>query len=170
MRILGLTRRKSVTKGKNSGASIWFCMQEGKALSKASASYVSSSITTRVSLLSLSDKSTADVVECADVDYATGSFCSSYSIPPHMARGLWSSGNGCAMCNYDEEQNIWQYLSGLINRVVLLSESRIYPGSPKICRALFPCSLVLFFFGFFLFLYEILLEFPIEGFSFMLAI
>ena len=36
-------------------------------LSKASMLYVSSSITTRVSLLSLSDKSTADVVECADV-------------------------------------------------------------------------------------------------------
>ena len=47
--------------------------------SKASASYVSSSLTTRVSLLSLSDKSTADVVECADLDYATGSFCSSCS-------------------------------------------------------------------------------------------
>ena len=28
---------------------------------------------TRISLLSLSDKSTADVMECADVDYATGS-------------------------------------------------------------------------------------------------
>ena len=53
--------------------------------SKASASYISSSLTTRVSLLSLSDKSTADVVECADVDYATGSFCSSCSIPPPMA-------------------------------------------------------------------------------------
>ena len=71
-------------------------------LSKASASYVSSSLTTRVSLLSLSDKSTADVVECADVDYATGSFCSSCSIPPHMARGLWSCGNGSAMCNYED--------------------------------------------------------------------
>ena len=44
--------------------------------------------------LSLSDRSTADVVECADVDYATGSsFCSSCSIPLHMARGLWSSGS-----------------------------------------------------------------------------
>ena len=62
--------------------------------SKASASYVSSSLTTRVSLLSLSDKSTADVVECADVDYATGSFCSSCSIPPPMAHGFWSSGKG----------------------------------------------------------------------------
>ena len=73
--------------------------------SKASASYVSSSLTTRVSLLSLSDKSTADVVECTDVDYATGSFCSSCSIPPLMARGprgLWSSGKGCVMCNYDD--------------------------------------------------------------------
>ena len=71
-------------------------------LSKASASFVSSSLTTRVSLLSLSDKSTADVVECADVDCAPGSFCSSCFIAPHMARGLWSSGNGCAMCNYDD--------------------------------------------------------------------
>ena len=46
-------------------------------LSKASASYVSSSLTTRVSLLSLTDKSTADMVKCANVDYANGSFCSS---------------------------------------------------------------------------------------------
>ena len=36
--------------------------------SKASASYVSSSLMTRVSLLSLSDKSTADMVNCANVD------------------------------------------------------------------------------------------------------
>ena len=55
--------------------------------SKESASYVSSSLTTRVSLL----KSTADVVECTDLDYATGFFCSSCPIPPLMARGLWSS-------------------------------------------------------------------------------
>ena len=40
-------------------------------LSKTPASYVSSSLTTRVSLL----KSTADVVKYTDVDCATGSFC-----------------------------------------------------------------------------------------------
>merc|ERR1712196_19832 len=62
--------------------------------SRASASYVSSSLTARVSSLSLSDRSTADVVECAEVDYATGSFCSSCSIPPPMAHGFWSSGKG----------------------------------------------------------------------------
>ena len=54
------------------------------------------------SSLSLSDRSTADVVECADVDYATGSFCSSCSIPPPMAHGFWSSGKGFAMCNFDD--------------------------------------------------------------------
>ena len=47
-------------------------------------------------------KSAADVVEYTDVDHATGSsFCSSYSIPPPTAGGLWSNGKGCAMCNYD---------------------------------------------------------------------
>ena len=55
-----------------------------------------SSLTTGVSLL----KSTADVVEYTDVDYATGSFCSSCSIPPLTAGGLWSTGKGCAMCDY----------------------------------------------------------------------
>ena len=29
------------------------------------------------------------------------------SIPPHMARGLWSSGKGCAMCNYDDKCGGW---------------------------------------------------------------
>ena len=47
-------------------------------LSKTPASYVSSSLTTRVSLL----KSATDVVEYTDVDYTTGSFSSSCSIPP----------------------------------------------------------------------------------------
>ena len=47
-------------------------------------------ITTRVSLL----KSAADVVKCTDVDYATGSFCSSCSIPPPITGGLWSTGSG----------------------------------------------------------------------------
>ena len=60
--------------------------------------YVSSSLTTRVSLL----KSAADVVEYTDVDYATGSICSSCSIPPLTAGGLWSNGKGCAMCDYDD--------------------------------------------------------------------
>ena len=67
-------------------------------LSKTHVSHVSSSLTTRVSML----KSTADVVECTDVDYATGSFCSSCSIPPPTAGGLWSSGKGFAVCKYDD--------------------------------------------------------------------
>ena len=69
--------------------------------SKAPASYVSSSLTTKVSLL----KSAADVVKCTDVDYATGSFCSSCSIPPPITGGLWSTGKGCAMCDYDYNDN-----------------------------------------------------------------
>ena len=86
---------------------------------KTPASYVSSSLTTRVSLL----KSAADVVKrtdedyatmsdsnyddnrgqarCTNVDYATGSFCSSCSIPPLTVGGFWSPGNGCDMCDYD---------------------------------------------------------------------
>ncbi len=67
-------------------------------LSKTPASYVSSSLTTRVSLLSLSDNSTFDMVKNTNVDYATGSFCSSCSIPPHKARGLWCDGDGFAIC------------------------------------------------------------------------
>ena len=69
--------------------------------SKTPASYVSSSLTTKVSLL----KSAADVVKCTDVDYATGSFCSSCSIPPPITGGLWSTGKGCAMCDYDYNDN-----------------------------------------------------------------
>ena len=65
-------------------------------LSKTPALYVSSSLTTRVSFL----KSAADVVKCTDMDYSTGSFCSSCSIPPLTAGGLWSTGKGCAMCDY----------------------------------------------------------------------
>ena len=67
-------------------------------LPKTPASYVSSSLTTSATLLKL----TADVVEYTDVDYATESFCSLCSIPPPTAGGLWSSGKGCAMCNYDD--------------------------------------------------------------------
>ena len=70
--------------------------------SKTPASYVSSSLTTKVSLL----KSAADVVKCTDADYATGSFCSSCSIPPLTADGLWSNGKGCAMCDYDYDGNL----------------------------------------------------------------
>ena len=44
-----------------------YLQDSASTLSKAFASYASSSLTTRVSLLSFSDKSTADVVECADV-------------------------------------------------------------------------------------------------------
>ena len=69
--------------------------------SKTPASYVSSSLTTKVSLL----KSAADVVKCTDVDYATGSFCSSCSIPPPITGGLWSTGKGCAMCDYGCDDN-----------------------------------------------------------------
>ena len=64
--------------------------------------HVSSSLTTKISLL----KSAADVVnKCTDVDYATGSCCSSCSIPPLMAGGLWSTGKGFAMCDYDYNDN-----------------------------------------------------------------
>ena len=76
-------------------------VNKASALSKTPASCVSSSSTTKVSLL----KSAADVVKCTDVDYATGSFCSSCSIPPLMAGGLWSTGKGCAMCDYDYNDN-----------------------------------------------------------------
>ena len=58
---------------------------------KTSASFVSSSLTTRISLLSLSDKSAVDVVGNVDVDYATGSFYSSCTTPPRKAGGLWCS-------------------------------------------------------------------------------
>ena len=62
----------------NDGGSFSSFTTSASTLSRTPASYVSSSLTTRVSLL----KSTADIVECTDVDYATGSFCSSCSIPP----------------------------------------------------------------------------------------
>ena len=52
---------------------------------KTSASFVSSSLTTGISVLSLSDKSTVDMVGNVDVDYATGSFCSSCAIPPRKS-------------------------------------------------------------------------------------
>merc|ERR1711991_33346 len=68
----------------NDGGSFSSFTTSASTPSKTPASYVSSSLTTRVSLL----KSAADVVKCTDVDYATGSFCSSCSIPPLMAGGL----------------------------------------------------------------------------------
>ena len=69
--------------------------------SKTSVSFVSSSLTTGFSLLPLSDKSAVDVVGDLDVDdCATGSFCSSCSIPPRVAGGLWSDGVGCDACCY----------------------------------------------------------------------
>ena len=64
-------------------------------LPKPSASFVFSILTTRVSLLSLSDKSTVDVVRNIDVDYATESFCSSCAIPPCVAGGFWGDGELC---------------------------------------------------------------------------
>ena len=51
---------------------------------KTSASFISSSLTTGISLLSPSDKLTVDVVGNVEVDYATGSFCSSCAIPPSI--------------------------------------------------------------------------------------
>ena len=66
---------------------------------KTSASFVTSSLTNRVSLLSLSDKSTVDMI--GTTDYATGSFCSSCSIQPTLPGGFWLDGMGCAMCSYD---------------------------------------------------------------------
>ena len=66
---------------------------------KTSASFVTSSLTNRVSLLSLSDKSTVDMI--GTTDYATGSFCSSCSIPPTLPGRFWLDGMGCAMCSYD---------------------------------------------------------------------
>ena len=57
--------------------------------SKTPALFVSSSLTTGMSLLSLSDKSAVDVVEDLDVDYATGSFYSLRAIPPCVVGGLW---------------------------------------------------------------------------------
>ena len=68
--------------------------------SKTSVSFVSSSLTTGISLLSLSDKSAVDVVGDLDVDCATGPFCSSCAIPPRVVGGLWSDGVGCDACCY----------------------------------------------------------------------
>ena len=66
---------------------------------KTSASFVTSSLTNRVSLLSLSDKSTVGMI--GTTDYATGSFCSSCSIQPTLPGRFWLDGMGCAMCSYD---------------------------------------------------------------------
>ena len=66
---------------------------------KTSASFVTSSLTNRVSLLSLSDESTVDMV--GTTDYATGTFCSSCSIKPTLPGGFWLDGKGCAYCSYD---------------------------------------------------------------------
>jgi hypothetical protein len=68
--------------------------------SKTSASFVSS-LTTGISLVSLSDKSTVDVVGNLNVGCATGSFCSSCAIPPRVVGGLWNDGVGCDVCCYD---------------------------------------------------------------------
>ena len=73
--------------------------------SKTSVSFVSSSLTTGFSLMSLSDKSAVDVVRLGGRrwymdDCATGSFCSSCAIPPRVAGGLWSDGVGCDACSF----------------------------------------------------------------------
>merc|ERR1711988_1558099 len=65
---------------------------------KTSASFVTSSLTNRVSLLSLSDKPTVGMIGATD--YATGSFCSSCSIQPTLPGRFWLDGMGCAMCSY----------------------------------------------------------------------
>ena len=79
--------------------------------SKTPASFVSTSfLTIRASLLSLSDKSTGGVVGNVDMDYATGSFCSSsYSIPPPAAGELWCSkgvrgGNPASLASFTRRQ------------------------------------------------------------------
>ena len=73
--------------------------------SKTSVSFVSSSLTTGFSLMSLSDKSAVDGASLGGRrwymdDCATGSFCSSCAIPPRVAGGLWSDGVGCDTCCY----------------------------------------------------------------------
>ena len=73
--------------------------------SKTSVSFVSSSLTTGFSLMSLSDKSAVDATRLGGRrwymdDCATGSFCSSCAIPPRVAGGLWSDGVGCDACSY----------------------------------------------------------------------
>ena len=73
--------------------------------SKTSVSFVSSSLTTGFSLMSLSDKSAVDATRLGGRcwymdDCATGSFCSSCAIPPRVAGGLWSAGVGCDACYF----------------------------------------------------------------------
>ena len=51
-------------------------------------------VTSRVSLLSLSDKSTVGMV--GNTDYATGSFCSSCSVEPTLDSGLMEKDALCA--------------------------------------------------------------------------
>ena len=79
---------------------------------QTSGSFVSSSLTTGISLLSLSDKSAVDVVGDLDVDCATESFCSSCAIPPRVVGGLWSDGVGCVITA--------TLTSGLVRRIVLI--------------------------------------------------
>ena len=71
--------------------------------SETSVSSISPSLTTGFSLLSPSDESAVVVADPMknefDInDCATGSFCSSCSIPPRVAGGLWSKGVGCDAC------------------------------------------------------------------------
>merc|ERR1712146_488490 len=60
----------------NEGGSFNSFTTSASTFSKTPASYVSSSLTTKISLL----KSAADVVECTDVDYATGSISVTWHI------------------------------------------------------------------------------------------
>ena len=73
--------------------------------SETSVSSISSSLTTGSSLLSPSDESAVVVADpMSNVfdtnDCATGSFCSSCSIPPRVAGGLWREGAGCGACYF----------------------------------------------------------------------
>ena len=69
---------------------------------KPSASFVSSSLTTEVSLLFLPEKSTAGAVGNADVDCATGSFCvSALRVPSRQVLRMdFGDGAGCDVCCY----------------------------------------------------------------------
>jgi hypothetical protein len=94
--------------------------------SKTSVSFVSSSLTTGISLLSLSDMSAVDVVGDLDVDCATGLFCSSCAIPPRVVGGLWSDGVGCDVCVDGERRKIPIRILERTERTLSLPSVKIY--------------------------------------------
>ena len=103
-------------------------------------------------------KSAADVVKCTDVDYATGSFCSSCSIPPPITGGLWSTGKGCAMCDYGCDDNYGGWFGFFLGcfllifyhiaaktKILVLVYTSLYSHHPqkkrrRALRALFPAK------------------------------